>query len=49
MKKFTKKKKWVVAAVAVIVIGAVVANTASKGNAVPMFPTVEVIVIYHKE
>lgn len=43
MKKFTKKKKWVVAAVAVVVIGAVVANTAAKGNAVPMFPTVEVM------
>lgn len=42
MKKITKKKKWVVAAIAVVVIGAVVANTAAKGNTVPTLPTVAV-------
>lgn len=42
MKKLTKKKKWAAIAVAVVVVGAIAANAATKGNSVPVFPTVAV-------
>lgn len=42
MKKLTKKKKWAAVTVAVVVVGAIAANVAAKGNSIPVFPTVAV-------